>query len=107
MAFDTDDGRGERAILAERGSYIKPLLIGGGQRVLFTRRQTSAADIGVYVVGWDGSGLRKLADGAALAVWQEPGSGRDWLYLGTQNSDALARRLQAGLAVPCGSARRA
>ena len=74
MAFDTDDGRGERAILAERGSFIKPLLIGGGQRVLFTRRQTSAADIGVYVVGWDGSGLRKLADGAALAVWQEPGS---------------------------------
>ena len=88
MAFDTDDGRGERPILAERGSYIKPLLIAGGQRVLFTRRQTSAADIGVYVVGWDGSGLRKLADGAALAVWQEPGSGRDWLYLGTQNSDA-------------------
>ena len=25
---------------------------------------------------------------SALAVWQEPGSGRDWLYLGTQNSDA-------------------
>jgi hypothetical protein len=88
MAFDTDDSRGERPILAERGSYIKPLLIAGGQRVLFTRRQTSAADIGVYVVGWDGSGLRKLTDGAALAVWQEPGSGRDWLYLGTQNSDA-------------------
>ena len=57
MAFDTDDGRGQRPILAERGSYIKPLLIAGGQRVLFTRRQTSAADVGVYVVGWDGSGL--------------------------------------------------
>lgn len=88
MAFDTDDGRGERAILAERGSFIKPLLIANGQRVLFTRRQKSAADVGVYVVNWDGSGLRKLTDGAALAVWQEPGSGRDWVYLGTQNSDA-------------------
>jgi hypothetical protein len=88
MGFDTDDGRGERAIVTERGSFIKPLLIANGQRVLFTRRQTSAADVGVYVVSWDGSGLRKLTDGAALAVWQEPGTGRDWLYLGTQNSDA-------------------
>jgi hypothetical protein len=87
MAFDTEDGRGERAILAERGSYIKPLLIAAGQRVLFTSRQARDADLVVFVVNWDGSGLRKIADGAALAVWQEPSTGRDWLYLGTENSD--------------------
>ena len=87
MGLDTDDGRGERTILAERGSYVKPLLIARGERVLFTRHQTSGWDLGVYSVSWDGTGLRKLADGAALAVWQEPGSGRDWLYLGTENSE--------------------
>ena len=30
MGLDTDDGKGERVILAERGSYIKPLLVARG-----------------------------------------------------------------------------
>ena len=90
MAFDTEDGRGERPVLAEKGSYIKPLLTGRADRVVFTRRQSVDSDLGTYTVSWDGSGLRKLADGAGLAVWQEPGSGRDWVYIGTGNSPEAA-----------------
>jgi hypothetical protein len=35
MGLDTDDGRGERVILAERGSYVKPLLTPRGDRVVY------------------------------------------------------------------------
>src|SRR5688572_23216541 len=36
MGLDTEDGKGERVILGERGSYVKPLLISNGRRILYT-----------------------------------------------------------------------
>ena len=86
MGLDTDDGKGERVILAERGSYIKPLLIARGERIVYTSHAKDPADVKVFVVNWDGSGLRQLASGGALAVWVEPATGRDWVYVGTDNS---------------------
>jgi hypothetical protein len=84
--LDTDDAKGERVILGERASYVKPLLIDDGRRIVFSSHGSDPADLKVFVVNWDGTGRRRLADGFALAVWEEPGSGREWVYVGTENS---------------------
>ncbi len=62
MGFDTEDGRGERVILGERGNYTKPLITPGGDRIVFTRRQSQD----IFIVDWEGSEPRHLADGFAL-----------------------------------------
>jgi hypothetical protein len=93
MGLDSDDGLGEHAILGERGSYVKPLLISGGKRIIYSghpKGSTDLKDINTFVVNWDGTGRRQLAEGFALAVWEEPGTGRDWVYLGTDNSTKAA-----------------
>jgi hypothetical protein len=84
MGFDSHDGRGERTILAERGSYVKPLLTPDGERIVFSTRAIPGPPE-TFVVGFDGSGLRKLAGGAALDVWKDPRDGGAWVYLGTDN----------------------
>jgi hypothetical protein len=84
--LDTDDGKGERVILGQRGSYLKPLLVSDGKRIVYSSHAKDFADVKTFVVNWDGTGVQQLADGAALAVWVEPGTGRDWVYLGTDNS---------------------
>src|SRR5687767_13038006 len=38
MGFDSDDGRGERVILGERGSYVKPLITPDGRRIVYSTR---------------------------------------------------------------------
>jgi hypothetical protein len=88
MAFDTDDGRGARAVLEERGSYLKPMLTSTGDRIVFSRRAGSADDMEVFVVGWDGSGLRRLASGFALATWSDPSDGAEWVHVGTGHEDS-------------------
>lgn len=87
MGLDTDDGRGERVIGAERRSRVKPLLTADGTRIVFsTRLVPDPAQ--VFVVNWDGTGERKVADGFALDVWKDPVGGREWVYLGTKaNAD--------------------
>jgi hypothetical protein len=84
MGLDTDDGKGERVILGERRSYVKPLLAPRGTRVVFSSRILPGPPE-VFVVNWDGSGLRKLADGFALDVWQNPVDESEWVYVGTDN----------------------
>ena len=36
MGFDSDDGGGERVILGERGSYVKPLITPDGSRIVYS-----------------------------------------------------------------------
>jgi hypothetical protein len=84
MAFDTDDGKGERALLGERGSYVKPMLTPRGDRVLFSTRPTDPGGSRMFIVNWDGTGRHEIGPGWALAVWQEPASGREWLYMGQE-----------------------
>jgi hypothetical protein len=86
LGFDSHDGRGERTILAERGSYVKPLLTPDGERIVFSTRAIPGPPE-TFVVGFDGSGLRKLAGGAALDVWKDPRDGSAWVYLGTDNDE--------------------
>jgi hypothetical protein len=84
--LDTEDGKGERVILGEKGSYLKPLLISNGTRILYSSYGANQADLRVFVVNWDGTGKREVARGFALAVWIETANGRDWVYVGTDNS---------------------
>jgi hypothetical protein len=77
MGLDTGDGKGERAILGT-GNYAKPLITPRGDRVVYTDRIRKK----VYVVNWDGSGLRELFGGFGLALWRDPQDGREWIYYG-------------------------
>jgi hypothetical protein len=86
MGFDTDDGRGERVILGDRGSYVKPMITPRGDRIIYSTQPVPGGP-DVFIVNWDGSGLRPLATGFALALWQHPDDGSEWLYLGTDNSE--------------------
>jgi hypothetical protein len=89
MGLDTDDGRGERAILAAPANYTKPLLTPGGGQIIFSRRPTTD----IHIVNWDGTGARRLADGFALAVWTDPASGHVLLYAGRDRVDDAYRRV--------------
>jgi len=100
MGFDTEDGKGERAILPEIGWYAKPLLTQDGKRVVFA----NLADHSVDVVNFDGTGLRqvlknddayKVAERPFLdnAVWTDPKSGVTWVY-------AMVTAQRAGQTIP-------
>jgi len=86
MGFDTDDGRGERMLLPQRGSFVKPMLTPSGERIVFSRRPTHPEGPESFVVNWDGNGLRSLGKGFALTVWASPADGREWVYVGTDNT---------------------
>lgn len=81
MGLDTDDGRGERVILSQRGSYVKPMLTPSGDRVVYSTHP-ALGDSSVHVVGFDGSGQRRFDRGFALGVWEDPADGSEWIYLG-------------------------
>jgi hypothetical protein len=85
MGLDTDDRQGERVILGTRRSYVKPRLTADSNRIVFSSRILPGPPE-IFVVNWDGSGFRKLADGFAMAVWQNPADGSDWVYAGSENT---------------------
>lgn len=87
MGFDSHDGMGERPILNRPWSYARPMITPRGDRVIFSSR----ADDTVYIVNWDGSGLKGLVEGFGLDVWLDPADGREWLYYAT---DARPTRRQ-------------
>lgn len=80
MGFDSQDGRGERAILNEVQNYAKPLLTSDGKRVVYSDRYSKE----VFVVNWDGTGKRRLGTGYAVEVWTDRGTGTTWVYACTQ-----------------------
>jgi hypothetical protein len=84
MGLDSDDGRGERVILGERRSYVKPRLTSRGDRIVFSSRILPGPPE-IFLVNWDGTGFRKLADGFAMTLWRNPADGTDWVYAGTEN----------------------
>jgi hypothetical protein len=75
--LDSEDGTGERRLLAEPGSYARPLINADGSQVVFTDAVTRS----VRAVNWDGTGLRTLCDGYAGDIWRDPDTGVDWVYL--------------------------
>lgn len=82
MAYDSRDGRGERVVLGETASYAKPLITPDGASIVFSIRRQNA----VYAIDWDGTGLRRLADGFGLEVWADPADGAQWVYVGADEA---------------------
>jgi len=76
MGYDSRDGRGLRPILAEQGSYYRPLITPDGRRVVYN----NIADASIYVVDWDGGKPRKVTDGVAAGLWRDPETGTIWVY---------------------------
>ncbi|MEI6536369.1 MAG: LamG-like jellyroll fold domain-containing protein, partial [Verrucomicrobiaceae bacterium] len=77
MGLDTEDGGEERPVLAKVSNYYRPLITRKGDRVVFT----NYVEHKVYVVNWDGSGLRLLTSGIAEAVWRNPKDEIEWVYV--------------------------
>lgn len=86
MGLDTEDGRGERAILPARGSYVKPLFTASGDRIVYSTHP-DLGDPAVHVVHFDGSGARRFDRGFAMALWTDPADGRDWVFIGSEYQD--------------------
>ncbi len=84
LGFDTEDGRGERVIVPRPMKMLKPRLTSRADRIVFSTRLVPGPPE-IHVVNWDGSGLRKLADAFALALWRNPADGSDWVYAGIEN----------------------
>ena len=84
MGLDSEDGKGERVILSDRRSRTMPRLTARGNRIVFSSRIVPGPPE-IFVVNWDGTGLRKLADGFAMALWQNPVDGSEWVYAGSDN----------------------
>ncbi len=76
MGLDSLDGKGDRAILPEPRAVYKPLLTADGKRVVFWDNVANA----IFVVAFDGGGLRKVADGELHDVWTDPQDGVEWIY---------------------------
>ena len=86
MGLDTEDGRGERVIVPEPGKFLKPRLTSKADRIVFSTRNVPGPSE-IFIVNWDGSGLRKLSDGFALTLWRNPADGSDWVYVGTESRE--------------------
>ena len=82
MGMDSREGQVERVILGTVGNYSKPLITPRGERVVYTDRLRRK----VYIVNWNGSGLRELFGGIGLAVWKDPRDGREWIYYGLEET---------------------
>ena len=94
MGLDTDDGKGERAILPGIARYSRPLITDDGTRVMFGDLDKKT----VNIVSWDGSGLRTVLENAKFEdVWTDPKDGTDWFYAtvpekrGEQTVDVIRR----------------
>lgn len=77
MGYDSRDGRGIRPILAGPGSFAKPFITPSGRQIVYTDRSQDS----VMLVNWDGTARKKLASGLGMAVWMDPHSGHEWVYL--------------------------
>jgi hypothetical protein len=79
FGFDTDDGKGERAILPLVSNFAAPMVTPKGDRVVFSNTIENV----VYLVNWDGTGLKPLVRGVAADLWIDPGTGVEWVYVQT------------------------
>jgi hypothetical protein len=93
MGFDSEDGRGERPLLPERRSYVKPMLTPRGDRVVFSTSPMGGGQPQVFLLRWDGTDPAPLVDGFALAVWENPLDASEWVYVGQNNDEGSFGRV--------------
>lgn len=78
MGYDSRDGRGEQVLLDQPASYAKPLISPSGQEIVYSVRTQNT----VLAMEWDRWEPRHIADGFALAVWVDPDTSDEWVYVG-------------------------
>jgi len=86
MGFDSEDERGEFVLLGDIENYARPLITRRGDRVVFSSRRAGR----VYIVNWDGRERRELTHGLGIAVWIDPGSAEEWVYVARPGPDTDA-----------------
>ena len=96
MGLDTTDERGERTILDRLANYHKPLITPKGDRVVFSDLVAKE----VYVVNWDGSGLRKVVAGDLADVWSDLNTGTEWAYVQARSGDKTSAIRRCRLDAP-------
>ncbi len=87
MGYDSHDGIGARILIEELSNYSKPLLTPDGDRVIFS----DFHELVVSIINFDGTERRTLSHGIALAVWRDPDTGADWVYVGRDPVDRRGR----------------
>ncbi len=77
VGYDSRDGKGERIIWGDRANYYRPLITPDGEQIVISNRQTRK----IYVIKWDESRPRLLKEpGCATELWQDPNTGKIWVY---------------------------
>ncbi len=76
MVMDSDDGRGEHAIIPPGRNITKPMFTVDGERIVFSDRLRGT----MHIVNRDGTDLETVGPGFALLTWRDPESGVEWLY---------------------------
>ncbi|MBP7949239.1 MAG: hypothetical protein KA004_06240 [Verrucomicrobiales bacterium] len=83
--FDSRAG-GYRVISRREGNYARPLMVPGGQEVIYTDKGAEDQDHltsfspHIHAIHWDGSGDRVLTDGFALDVVLDADGRTVWVY---------------------------
>jgi hypothetical protein len=93
MGLDSEDGRGERALLPERGSYVKPMLTPRGDRVVFSTSPMGRGQPQVFLLRWGRTDPVPLVDGFALDLWENPLDDSEWIYVGQENHEGSFGRV--------------
>jgi hypothetical protein len=91
MAFDSRADPAERPVLPEVRTCFRPMLTADGRRIVFTEAPHQRNHT-VWVVDFDGRGLRRVGPGMAVEVRREPKSGCDICLI--QRGEETGRRFE-------------
>lgn len=86
MGLDTQEAGAERALVPEKDNVSRPLISPDGQTVIYSRR-TPKGDVKVpdwesviVALDWAGTNRRELRQGYAVDLWEDPKTGKAWVY---------------------------
>ncbi len=76
MGYDSRDGKKERALLKETQNFYKPIITPDGKKVVVSSRSRHE----IYLVDFKKGKKKLLGKGVAIDVWQDPATGKIWVY---------------------------
>ena len=79
--FDTKIGQ-EELLIGDVGSYRRPLITPNGEGVIYSDQKNNR----MHFLEWKGTGREILGAGLALDVWQDPQTGKAWVYFAPEST---------------------
>jgi len=76
MGYDSRDGKKERPLLQETQNFFKPIITPDGKKVVVSSRSRHE----IYLVDFKKGKKKLLGKGVAVDVWQDPATGKTWVY---------------------------